>query len=71
MALPEMSFKEFAKNPIVGLLFLSVLALGFTSYEHQVYLEERIIKLEDDLKTLKEENIELRDKIIELVKSSK
>jgi hypothetical protein len=71
MALPQISFKEFAKNPIVGLLFLSVIALGFTSYKHQVYLEERIIKLEDDLKTVKQENIDLRDKIIELVKTNK
>ena len=71
MALPQISFKEFVKNPIVGLLFLSVIALGFTSYKHQVYLEERIIKLEDDLKTVKQENIDLRDKIIELVKTNK
>jgi len=71
MSLPQISFKEFAKNPIVGLLFLSVIALGFTSYKHQIYLEERIIKLEDDLKTVKQENIDLRDKIIELVKTNK
>ena len=70
MALPQISFKEFAKNPIVGLLFLSVIALGFTSYRHQIYLEERIEKLEVELITLKSENLFLRDKIIELIKSN-
>tara|TARA_R110000803_G_scaffold152104_4_gene217180 strand:+ start:3740 stop:3955 length:216 start_codon:yes stop_codon:yes gene_type:complete len=70
MSLPQISFKEFAKNPIVGLLFLSVIALGFTSYRHQIYLEERIEKLEVELITLKSENLVLRDKIIELIKSN-
>jgi fumarate reductase subunit C len=70
MSLPQISFKEFAKNPIVGLLFLSVIALGFTSYRHQIYLEERIEKLEVELITLKSENLFLRDKIIELIKSN-
>tara|TARA_R110002020_G_scaffold11364_2_gene42862 strand:- start:113 stop:328 length:216 start_codon:yes stop_codon:yes gene_type:complete len=70
MALPQISFKEFAKNPIVGLLFLSVISLGFTSYRHQIYLEVRIEKLEVEIKSLKNENLILRDKIIELIKSN-
>lgn len=69
MGLPTMSFKEFAKNPIVALLFLSVLTIGYLHVQHVSMLEETILELRDDVDELKKENKDLRDKIIEITRS--
>lgn len=71
MGLPTMSFKEFAKNPIVALLFLCVLAIGYLHVEHISTLEETILELRSDIDELKYENKELRNKIIEITKAAK
>ena len=53
--------------------FFSVLVGYFTLfviYGFDASATRKVPELEDDLKTLKEENIELRDRIIDLVKTS-
>lgn len=71
MGLPSMSFKEFAKNPIVALLFLCVLAVGYLHVQNISTLEETILVLRRDVDELKKENKELRDKIIEITRVTK
>lgn len=70
MGLPTMSFKEFAKNPIVALLFLSVLAIGYLHMQHISTLEETIMELRSDVDDLKKENKDLRDKIIDITRAT-
>ena len=71
MELPVMSFKEFLKNPIVALLFLSVLAIGYLHIQHISTLEETILELRGDVDELKKENKELRSKILEITQITK
>lgn len=71
MELPVMSFKEFLKNPIVALLFLSVLTIGYLHIQHISTLEETILELRGDVDELKKENKELRNKILEITQITK
>jgi hypothetical protein len=59
MTLPNISFKEFAKNPIVALLFLCILAIGYLHVQHISTLESTIIELRSEMDELKKENKEL------------
>lgn len=66
MALPAMSFKEFVKNPIVALLFMALTAIGYLYYDNKTTLTNQIEDLKIEVNTLKEENKELRDNLIEI-----
>lgn len=68
MALPTVSFKEFAKNPIVALLFMAILAIGYLHNQQISTLEDTIVQLRDDVDELKKENKELRNKLLEITK---
>jgi uncharacterized protein YoxC len=59
MALPNISFKEFASNPIVALLFLCVLAIGYLHVKHISTLENTIVELRSEVDGLKSENKQL------------
>jgi cell division protein FtsB len=69
MALPTVSFKEFAKNPIVALLFMAILAIGYLHNQQISTLEDTIVQLRDDVDELKKENKELRNKLLEITKN--
>ena len=68
MALPTVSFKEFAKNPIVALLFMAILAIGYLHNQQISTLEDTIVQLREDVDELKKENKELRNKLLEITK---
>jgi hypothetical protein len=68
MALPTVSFKEFAKNPIVALLFMAILAIGYLHNQQISTLEDTIVQLREDVDELKNENKELRNKLLEITK---
>jgi peptidoglycan hydrolase CwlO-like protein len=68
-----MSYKEFLRNPIIGILFLSLIAISYlyidnkTTYKDVIQKQEaRIIKLENDVEKLQRE-ITKRDSVILLV----
>lgn len=69
MALPTVSFKEFAKNPIVALLFMAILAIGYLHNQQISTLEDTIVQLREDVDELKNENKELRNKLLEITKN--
>jgi len=69
MALPTVSFKEFAKNPIVALLFMAILAIGYLHNQQISTLEDTIVQLREDVDELKKENKELRNKLLEITKN--
>ena len=72
MATP-VSYKEFVKNPIVGLLFLAVVGLGYMQMENTKLYKKTIDDCRseveayrNEVKILKEEVRILQDKIFEL-----
>jgi hypothetical protein len=69
--LPGISFKEFVKNPIVGLLFVALIAIGYLYIDNRNTLTSQIEDLQSEVKTLKSEYKELNDKFIETISKMK
>lgn len=71
MAVPGfgVSFKEFAKNPIVALLFMALMAIGYLYHSNQTNLENQIIELREELDVLKKDYKELNDAFIETIRT--
>jgi len=69
MAVPGVgvSFKEFAKNPIVALLFMALMAIGYLYYDNKTTLTTQIVELREEVKVLKKDYKELNDKFIETI----
>ncbi len=62
------SYKDFVKNPIVGLLFISLLAIGYLYIDNRTNLTQQIKDLKSEVKNLKEDNQKLYNTIIEIQK---
>lgn len=69
--LPGMSFKDFVKNPIVALLFMAVIAIGYLYIDNRTTLTNQVDHLQEEVKTLKKEYKELNDKFIETLSKMK
>lgn len=69
-SLPGMgvSFKEFAKNPIVALLFMALMAIGYLYYDNKSTLTNQIEDLREEITILKKDYKELNDNFIETIK---
>jgi hypothetical protein len=61
------SFKEFAKNPIVALLFMALMAIGYLYYDNKSTLTNQIEDLREEIIILKQDYKELNDKFIETI----
>jgi hypothetical protein len=61
------SFKEFAKNPIVALLFMALMAIGYLYYDNKSTLTNQIEDLREEITILKQDYKELNDKFIETI----
>jgi hypothetical protein len=64
MSLPSISFKEFAKNPIVALLFMCLIAIGYLYYDNKETLTKQIVKMDKEIIQLKKDYKELNEKFI-------
>jgi hypothetical protein len=62
------SFKEFAKNPIVALLFMALMAIGYLYYDNKSTLTNQIEDLREEIITLKKDYKELNDNFIKTIK---
>jgi len=71
MALPTISFKEFVKNPIVALLFMCLIAIGYLYLDNKSTLTNQIEELQSEVDTLKKEYKELNDKFIKTLQEVK
>lgn len=71
MALPTISFKEFVKNPIVALLFMCLIAIGYLYLDNKSTLTNQIEELQSEVDTLKKEYKELNDKFIKTLQKVK
>jgi hypothetical protein len=58
-----LDYKEFLKNPIVGLLFMCVLSIGYLYFDNKAVYKEQIIKQERRIESLETANVK-KDSII-------
>ena len=63
MSLPMVSFKEFVKNPIVALLFICLMAIGYLYVDNKTTLTTQIELLRKDLEGVKKDNKSLNSEI--------
>tara|TARA_R110002126_G_scaffold265678_1_gene408840 strand:+ start:305 stop:532 length:228 start_codon:yes stop_codon:yes gene_type:complete len=63
MSLPMVSFKEFVKNPIVALLFICLMAIGYLYVDNKTTLTTQIEVLRKDLEGVKKDNKSLNAEI--------
>ena len=63
MSLPIVSFKEFVKNPIVALLFICLMVIGYLYVDNKTTLTTQIELLRKDLEGVKKDNKSLNSEI--------
>jgi len=61
-------FAEFLKNPVVGMLFMCLMAIGYLYYDNRTTLSNQITTLQKQVDTLTKENNDLRNQIINIYK---
>ena len=71
MQLPQIKFKEFLKNPIIALLFMSLMAVGYLYFDNKTTLTSQITDLQKEIKVLKKDYKELNDKFIDVISKIK
>lgn len=69
--LPNIPFKEFVKNPIVALLFISLIAISYLYIDNKTTLESQIEYLQNEVKELKQDYKNLNDKFIKTIEELK
>jgi len=71
MALPALSFKEFLTNPIVALLFMCLMAIGYLYVDNRTTLTRHIETLQSEVIKLEKDYKELNDKFIKTLQEVK
>jgi len=71
MALPALSFKEFLTNPIVALLFMCLMAIGYLYIDNRTTLTKQIETLQSEVTKLEKDYKELNDKFIKTLQDVK
>ena len=70
MKLP-INFKDFATNPIAGVLFFSLIAIGYLYVDNKTTLTTHIKVLQEEVIMLRDDYKKLNDKFIETLKNIK
>jgi hypothetical protein len=68
MKLP-INFKDFATNPIAGVLFFALIAIGYLYIDNKTTLTNQIQALQEEVITLRDDYKKLNDKFIETLKN--
>jgi hypothetical protein len=63
------NFKDFAANPVSGVLLLSLIAIGYLYVDNKTTLTNQIHVLQEEVITLREDYKKLNHKFIETLKS--
>lgn len=71
MDLSIVSFKDFVKNPIVALLFMCLLAIGYLYIDNKTTLLNQINSLQEEVNTLKSDYKILNEKFINILENIK
>jgi len=66
MALP-IKFKEFVKDPVKGILFLSLMAIMYLYIDNKMVYVNQIEKQEQRIEKLEEQVEELQEKLLKVV----
>ena len=64
-----LNFKDFAANPISGILLLSLIAIGYLYVDNKTTLTNQIKVLQEEVITLRDDYKKLNNKFIETLKS--
>ena len=70
MKLP-INFKDFASNPVSGVLLLSLIAIGYLYVDNKTTLTTHIKVLQEEVIMLRDDYKKLNDKFIETLKNIK
>lgn len=62
-----LKFKEFAKDPVKGVLFLSLIAIMYLYIDNKMVYINQIEKQEQRIEKLEKQVMELQEKIFEVV----
>ena len=73
IVMPEniISYTDFLKNPIVGLLFMCLLAIGYLYIDNRNNLTHQIEDLQQEVKSLKADNVKLNNLLMDYLKNKK
>ena len=63
------NFKDFASNPVSGVLLLSLIAIGYLYVDNKTTLTNQIETLQEEVIVLRDDYKKLNDKFIETLKS--
>jgi hypothetical protein len=63
------NFKDFANNPVSGVLLLSLIAIGYLYVDNKTTLTSHIKVLQEEVITLRDDYKKLNDKFIETLKN--
>jgi|TARA_R100001463_G_scaffold59001_1_gene111302 hypothetical protein len=63
------NFKDFASNPVSGVLLLSLIAIGYLYVDNKTTLTSHIKVLQEEVITLRDDYKKLNDKFIETLKN--
>lgn len=66
---PPISFKEFSKNPVVGTMFIVLIAIGYLYIDIRGVFEEQSIKQEQRIEKL-ETKVEVLSNILRVTDSA-
>ena len=64
MKLP-IDFKDFAANPVTGLFFFCLIAIGYLYIDNKTTLTNQIVALQEEVIVLRSDYKKLNDKFIE------
>tara|TARA_R110000824_G_scaffold354243_3_gene541347 strand:- start:11575 stop:11787 length:213 start_codon:yes stop_codon:yes gene_type:complete len=63
------NFKDFASNPVSGVLLLALIAIGYLYVDNKTTLTSHIKVLQEEVITLRDDYKKLNDKFIETLKN--
>ena len=63
------NFKDFASNPVSGVLLLSLIAIGYLYVDNKTTLTTHIKVLQEEVIMLRDDYKKLNDKFIETLKN--
>ena len=61
------NFKDFASNPVSGVLLLSIIAIGYLYVDNKTTLTSHIKVLQEEVITLRDDYKKLNDKFISAI----
>ena len=65
------NFKDFASNPVSGVLLLSLIAIGYLYVDNKTTLTSHIKVLQEEVITLRDDYKKLNDTFIETLKNKR